>query len=588
MDYSKVINAIHSPVSDPQRSGKDLSHRKVFTMKCGELLPVLCKELVPKDYVEVDIAALVRTLQPLNTAAFMRSRLHFDFFFVPMTSIWRNFDKFYYQRDDNFTSYTNGSAYEPNITLENLCNACFLGSQTSPVDSQGARYKLADLLGYGNWIDYAGGTYISGSDFTTGGDYAAIANKSLTALPYFAYQRIFNMHYRDAWLDQPTSNAVKSMSADYLGCSSYATSLVNATTSGTDQNPELCKMRYHRYARDLFMGLLPSQQFGSVSTIEVNLSDLEGHLFLNSNTVGTSGAALYGKVNSDKMFTGIGNSASNTSGPYTVLNSGVSTFDVITLRKALAAQKWKEYNARAGWKSGKQAKAMFGVNTPDDRKHDVEFIDGYQFPIMVDEVVATAQTDYTQSGSTKLANLGELAGKVIGVGNGHKIKFSSGERFGYFFCIAYVLPQAEYNSFGIDKQLVRSVPEDHFMPAYQNLGLEPVFKFELNAQGLTNVFDSTLGYAPRYHEYKTEYDKVYGEFSTGGTLSSWVTIRRDLANAVNSGVIPTSLLYVNPFILDSVFIANADPSQETDQFMCNCNFDLKMVRPMSDLGLPTL
>ena len=122
MDYSKVINAIHSPESDPQRSGKDLSHRKVFTMKCGELLPVLCKELVPKDYVEVDIASLVRTLQPLNTAAFMRSRIHFDFFFVPMTSIWRNFDKFYYQRDDNFTSYTRGNSYEPNITLHDLAS----------------------------------------------------------------------------------------------------------------------------------------------------------------------------------------------------------------------------------------------------------------------------------------------------------------------------------------------------------------------------------------------------------------------------------------------------------------------------------
>lgn len=583
MDYSKVINAIHSPESNPQRSGKDLSHRKVFTMKCGELLPVLCKELVPKDYVEVDIASLVRTLQPLNTAAFMRSKIHFDFFFVPMTSIWRNFDKFYYQRDDNFTSYTRGNAYEPNITLHDLAGACASGSQVSPVDSQGARYKLANLLGYGNWIDYSSGAYYTETDFETGGAFENIASKSLTALPYFAYQRIWNMHYRDSWLDQPDAAAVKSMSADYLACSSYATSLVNPFSSGTDSNGELCKVRYHRYARDLFMGLLPSQQFGSVSTINTNV--LISHVSNGASyVIGTP----IGNEPSNSF--NIGSSITNAilDSPSNISNGISSSFDVIALRKAVAAQKWKEYNMRAGWKSGKQAKAMFGVDTPDDRKHDVEFIDGYQFPIMVDEVVATAQTDYTQSGSTKLANLGELAGKVIGVGNGHKIKFSSGERFGYFFCIAYILPQAEYNSFGIDKQLVRSVPEDHYMPAYQNLGLEPVFKYELNAQGATNVFDATLGYAPRYHEYKTEYDKVYGEFSTLGTLQSWVTVRRDLQNAVNSGSIPTSLLYVNPFILDTIFIANADPSQETDQFMCNCNFDLKMVRPMSDLGLPTL
>ena len=49
MDVNSVINALHSPVTNPQRSGKDLSHRKVFSLKVGELLPVLCEEIVPKD-----------------------------------------------------------------------------------------------------------------------------------------------------------------------------------------------------------------------------------------------------------------------------------------------------------------------------------------------------------------------------------------------------------------------------------------------------------------------------------------------------------------------------------------------------------
>ena len=41
MNVSEVMNALHNPVSEPQRSGKDLSHRKVFSVKVGELLPVL-------------------------------------------------------------------------------------------------------------------------------------------------------------------------------------------------------------------------------------------------------------------------------------------------------------------------------------------------------------------------------------------------------------------------------------------------------------------------------------------------------------------------------------------------------------------
>ena len=574
MDISSIINAMHSPESNPQRNGFDLSHRKVLTYKAGELLPILVKECVPKDYIEVDLAALVRSVSPLNTAAFMRSKIYFDFFFVPMTSVWRNFDKFYYQRDDNYSSYTNSAAYEPNITILDINRLLQYGSTSSPVDSQESRCKLVNLLGYGNWINE------DTLDYESTGDYAAIGVKSLTALPIYAYNRIYNLHYRDAWKDAPSPNAVRDMSADDIVCSSYANSVIDKITNSNDHN--FIRMHYHRYPQDLFIGLLPSQQFGSVSSVSMS-SDL---VFQDYSQIPASlGSAVVGRQSADNRVVF---SDSNDSTKYTIGVSS-SNFDVIALRRAIAAQKWKEYNARAGWKAGKQAKAMFGVNTPDDRKHDVEFIDSYAFPVMVDEVVQQSAT--VSSGGTTQA-LGELAGKVIGVGNGHKIKYNVGERHGYFFCISYILPQVEYNAVGIDKQLVRSTPESHYMPAFANLGLEAVYKFELDALSQSvaesQKFDATLGFTTRYHEYKTDVDKVYAEFQTGGSLQSWVTVRRDLQNAVASGSIPLSLLYVNPIILDTVFLAQASPSISTDQFMVNVNFDLKMVRPMSALGLPTL
>lgn len=565
-----MISALHSPESNPSREAFDLSHRKVLTFKVGELLPILMKEMVPKDYVEVDVAALVRSVMPLNTAAFMRCKLHLDFFFTPMTAVWRNFDKFYYQRDDNYTSYTRGFAYEPNCKLSSIIRAIQEGSTTSPVDSDQARAKIANLLGYGNWRDAVLASY------EPGGSNEAVGAKSLTALPWYVYNRIFNLWYRDAWRDQPGLFDVDSMSADNIVCNDYATSIVDMSAAESQQTNYRLKVHYHKYPMDLFMGLLPSQQFGTVS--QVSFSD-NNIINLRSLAQGASNLDNVGIRTSAALLADVDRSSNTTSW------RGVGDlFSVIELRKVIAAQKWKEYNMRAGWKSSKQAKAMFGVNTPDDRKHDVEFIDGYQFPIMVDEVVS--QTNTTGSGGN--SELGELAGKVIGVGNGHKIKFTSGERFGYFTCIAYILPQVDYNANGIDKQLVRSVPEDHYMPAYQNLGLEPVFKFELNGLGNPNVFDSTLGYATRYHEYKTETDKVYADFITNKPLQSWVTVRRDLENIVNNGSIPVSYLYVKPSILDSLFFANADHTLNTDQFMVNFNFDLKMVRPMSALGLPTL
>ena len=561
MDYSSIMKELLNPSSHPGRSGKDLSHRKVFTAKAGELLPIICEEMVPNDYFEIDTATLVRSF-PLQTAAFLRARVHFDFFFVPKTAIWRNWDRFYYQRDDRQTALMNGFAYEPNLTLRDIAYLRDRGTSSSQViDSPDSRNKILQLLGYGNYRN------LTENDFKSGGQFGAIGQKSLTALPLVGYNRIYNMWYRNAWRDEPNAIIAQTYSLDKWDCSSYSSSLggYNIPTGSGNVEDYFLQMHYHGWFSDLFMSSLPSQQFGSVSSI-----DASGRLFTNP---ALSGSTL--TVKSDATGFTYYSSGTNSG---TLETSG--SFDVIALRKALALQKWKEYNMRAGWKNKNQARAMFGVSTPDDRPHDVEFIKGYDFPFMIDEVIS-------QNGATG-GNLADLAGKGIGVGNGEKLKFNSGERHGYLYCICYIMPQAEYDANMIDKSLVRSEPFDHFVPAFENLGMEAISKFELNARGNAAVFNNVLGYAPRYHEYKQKIDKVYGEFMVGNTLASWVSVRRDLAGIANSGVIPTQYFYVNPSCLDTIFAQSADGSQTTDQFMLNVNFNFKAVRPMSDLGLPTL
>lgn len=562
MDYSSIMKELLNPSYSPGRSGKDLSHRKVFTAKAGELLPILCEEMVPNDYFEIDTATLVRSF-PLQTAAFLRARVHFDFFFVPKTAIWRNWDRFYYQRDDRQTALMNGFAYEPNLTLEDLCHLTHAGtSNTVTLDSIDSRCKILQLLGYGNYRN------LSESDFQTGGQFAAIGQKSLTALPLAGYNRIYNMWYRNAWRDEPNAIDSQTYSLDKWDCSSYATSLGNYNIPTGSGNVEefFCKMHYHGWFSDLFMSSLPNQQFGSVTTIDTKFNT-------SGTTVSSTQAINSAAIGADNAYINL------VTGQGTV-GLKATTFDVLALRKALALQKWKEYNMRAGWKNKNQARAMFGVSTPDDRPHDVEFLKGYDFPFMIDEVVS-------QNGASG-GNLADLAGKGIGVGNGEKLTFNSGERHGYLYCIMYVMPQAEYDANMIDKSLVRSEPFDHFVPAFENLGMEPIAKYELNARGNAAVFNNVLGYAPRYHEYKQRFDKCYGEFMVGNTLASWVSVRRDLAGIANSGSIPTQYFYVNPSCLDTIFAQSANYSQATDQFMLNVNFNFKTVRPMSDLGLPTL
>lgn len=566
MDYQNIMKELVNPSHSPGRSGKDLSHRKVFTAKAGELLPILCEEMVPNDYFEIDTASLIRTF-PLQTAAFLRAKVHFDFFFVPKTSLWRNWDRFYYQRNDHESNLLRAFAYEPNIEIAQLYNCCQSGAG-SILDSASARSKVLQLLGYGN----LGATNVY-YNATPGSPQEAVGKKSLTILPIIGYNRIYNMWYRNAWRDEPTSYDTYTFSLDSWDCSSYTTSLFSGNYN-LGSLPSPVQMHYHPWFSDLFMGSLPNQQFGNVSSISISGSTGND----NGRWLTFGGSSLTGglPINSDSN-----NHLDEGTSDILHTHPFNSSFDVLTLRRALALQKWKEYNMRAGWKNRNQARAMFGVSTPEDRKHEIEFLKGYDFPIMIDEVLS-------QNGASG-GNLGEIAGKGIGVGNGELLKFNSGERHGYLYCIAYILPQAEYDSIGIEKSLVRSEPFDHFVPAFENLGMEAIQKFEINAEGDPTQFDSVLGYAPRYHEYKTRVDKVYGEFmSAYGSLSSWVSVRRDLQNIANLGSIPIQYFYVNPSCLDTIFAQAADGSQLTDQFILNVNFRNKAVRPMSDLGLPNL
>ncbi len=575
-NFAKIMSELRNPTHQPGRSGKDLSHRKVLTMKIGELLPVLCEEVLPRDYFEIDTASLVRACQPLQTAAFMRCKVCFDFFFVPSTAIWSNFNAFYTQKQQQQSSVLQGSAYEPNMTLEELYNCCNGAAQNAIVDSKDSRFKILQLLGYGDHR-YASNPYSAGQQL------AAIGQKSLTTLPLGGYNLIYNMHYRNAWRDEPSPYDRKTYNFDWIPCGSYANSLTtyNDYSYGAPGHLSLVQMHYHGWYSDLFMGSLPNQQFGSVSTVTSSILN-QGRIELSSpvNFV-SSNDSLSGRKfasDDDRLFI---KQNSEVGGSFLKVSGLTTNFDVIALRKALALQKFKEQNARAGWKASAQTKAFFGVDKPKDKDHEIDFLQSYEFPVMVDEVVS-------QNGATG-GNLGDLGGKAIGVGNGRTLKFDSDGRHGYLYCIAYIMPESEYDAVGIDQMLVRSEPFDRYCDVFENLGLTPISKYNLNAKGNPSVFNDPVGYAPRYWDYKTRLDKVYGEFvGSTGTLRHWVTPRIDLESIANSGFIPTYLYYVYPTIADNVFGVAADGSQSTDQFMLNVRFTNLAVRPMSDVGLPSL
>lgn len=559
MAKRNIFSALNHPENHVSRNGFDLSHRKVFSAKAGQLLPILCEDVVPGDYFEIDTASLIRTM-PLNTAAFLRARACFDFFFVPKTKLWSNYNAFISQRNVIESSALHEAAYEPNVTLTTLNILVNDGNadSTSVRDTVSDRAKVLQLLGYGDGMK----TLPSGLD----------GSKSLTALPIAGYNAIFNWYYRNAWRDEPTSAMIARSNLDNYSCDTYQGSLIDAGTT------DFVHLYPHSWYKDLFMGSLPNQQFGVVSSVDVSGGSVRLSAGNNVSVAGSSNPPT--GIDPGSIYYGSGQYPQYSSS----LSTNGATFDVLALRKALALQKWKEYNMRAGWKAKYQQRAMFGVDAPHDAQHEIDFIDSYEQIIQISEVISTANTSSPTDGN---GNLAEIAGKGISAGGSHKIKYSVNQP-GYIYCIFYIIPEAEYDQEMIDRQLVRSEPFDHYTPAFENLGMQAIHKSELSYKGNASVFDNVIGYAPNYYEYKTRVDKVYGPFTTNGSLSPWVSVRRDIQNMINTGTLSKNNFYIDPRVLDPLFAVACDGTQDTDQFIINCNFDIKAVRPMSVLGLPTL
>jgi hypothetical protein len=110
--------------------------------------------------------------------------------------------------------------------------------------------------------------------------------------------------------------------------------------------------------------------------------------------------------------------------PQTVDFEGIEIND---LRTALRLQEWLEKNARGGWRYVEQMLSHFGVVSKDARLQRAEYLGGGKQPIVISEVLATADT-----GSY---DVGQYAGHGISVGksNGFKKYFTEhGWIIGYY------------------------------------------------------------------------------------------------------------------------------------------------------------
>lgn len=606
MDLFKALK----PTAHPSKNGFDLSRKHVFSSKAGQALPCLSVETVPGDHFEIDLASLSRT-ETFNTAAFLRGKQRYDFFFVPYSQIWHPFNQFISQRDDRHSTLQKGHIYCPVISLGTIIKFIHLYYTREELFQQGTNdimgysrlqncIRLLDLLGYGNF------QWLLSLDYDSQ-DWDAIietySTKYVNVFRLAAYQHIWYDYYRNKYYDVENTggidtpegetfgfNYVDGFNFDDIACNDFASSVIPWGNAGTNEFYRLRTMfdlHYVQWKKDLFTSALPSQQFGAVSSVDI----VNKNLVVGGNQQ-TGAAAFISAEAPLKNHLTATSSGGNTGtwqerSAWTIPNA----FDVLTLRKAEALQAWKQATLRAGNMTDDQFKAHFGVEPYYSADENVNYLGSFSAALQVNAVESTSSTGQSLNGK-----VGDLAATGTCLVNGNKIKFDCRD-YGVIMCISSFLPESEYKSNALDKANTLYEQFDFFTPAFQNIGLEAVSRSECSFADIASA-NSVLGYTPRYHQYKTAVDRCFGEFadtqvyldattetySHAGSLKAWVSPRAEYFTTEGQRYLKS--FYVNPAVYNNVFGVHVDGKQTTDQFLNNVFFDIKAIRPMSILGLP--
>lgn len=591
----------------PARSGFDWSEHFSFTAKAGELLPVYWKFMLPGTKVNLNLSSFSRTM-PVNTAAYTRVKEYYDWYFVPFRLINKSLGQALVQMQDQPVQATS-LLQNKTVTLDLPWTSC--GSMFSLLDYASTTlpglHKDKNLNGFSKAATTAkllrylrfGNCYYTSTPnempanknfgLSSKNDFNLLSakNTSFNILPLAAYQKIYCDYFR---FEQWENACPYTYNFDYYNGGDIFSSVVSKPEDFWS-NDNILSLRYANYNKDLFMGVMPSSQFGSVATIKVsNFRDtyttaFPSHALLRNVSSGGSVASVASSSNPlvFRQTTGAING-----GDYFGVNiTGlVGTFDILSFRIAEATQKWKEVTqcTKQGYKE--QLEAHFNVKLSESLSDHCRYIGGTSSGITISEVLNTN----LESGDAN------IKGKGVGGSFGSDV-FETNEH-GILMCIYHAVPVLDYLRSGQDLQLLHTLATDLPIPEFDHIGMEalPVESFFNNqsTEGfalMNNI--PVLGYVPRYVAYKTSVDWVSGAFET--TLDTWVaplTIDQQMTKLLftpESGSV-FSMNYgffkVTPMVLDSIFVTPCDDTWDTDQFLVNVAFNVKPVQNLDYNGMP--
>lgn len=576
----------------PSRNGFDLSQKINFTAKVGELMPVWWTPVLPTDSLRVKVNNFIRT-QSLNSAAFARMRGYFDFYFVPFSQIWQHFNTAVTQMNTNL-QHASGpvisdnkalSGQLPYFTCEQVAKYIIsLGNKKNAFGffRSTMTCRLLEYLGYGNFYPYDP----NGSQKWTWEEHPMLNNLALSPFPLMVYQKIYADFNRYTQWERTNPST---FNMNYITGNGDLN--LDLMVSGFTDTFNFLDLRYSNWQKDLFHGVLPVAQYGeaSVTPISGSLNILPA----GSPTFDVDGEAGVVSVSSAVRgnLIGPGDQGVLSWDSPALKASGDATFglSILALRRAEAAQKWKEVSLASEEDYPAQIGAHWGEKPSDFLSGMCRYLGGI-----------TSNLDINTITNTNLAGDNAALQRATGTFNAAGgIKFDSAGQYGIVMCVFRALPILDYTTTGVHFGCTLTDVTDFPIPEFDRIGMEsvPVCRALNPALETPSVSpikaDAYFGYAPRYIDWKTAIDVSRGEFTN--TLESFVMKFNDddlfAADSVDypdnpnveADSIKAGFFKVNPHTVDTLFAVDAD---KADHLLCSTFFDVKVVRSLDINGLP--
>lgn len=622
------IMGLHGLKNKTSRNSFDLSHRNLFTAKVGELLPCAVFEMNPGDTISLDSSYFTRTA-PLETAAFTRLRENVQFFFVPYSLLWKYFNS----QVMNMTQTAAGG--DVSRVASGIVDNAVVSTQMPFIDYRSikvylnsilkiysdkqsgyedislnngelrsaASAKLLQLLGYGNFPEQNLKEYQPLS--------SVVVNNSLNLSIFrlLAYQKICNDHYTyRQW--QPYDASLCNI--DYLVPSRSGSLNLGPSLTGLKGNKlkklNMFDLRFSNLPLDYFNGVLPTAQFGKESVANLNLGNATGTASITGTTSKDSGRwrTTTGdwEMEQEVMSTASGNLKLNNSksafishdhtvtGTASIETSLSGQLSIIALRQATALQKYKEVQLANDADFVSQIEAHFGIKP----KHDADtsiFIGGSSSMIDINPQVNQNLADWSQTNAYKGAPTGSGSAKM---------KFTA-DTYGVVMGIYRCTPVLDYAHVGVDRTLLKTDASDFVIPELDSIGMQQNIQGEVimptyyKSEGdFSDFTDSDVrlsyGYAPRYAELKTSFDRYNGAFCFG--LKSWVTglnveqLHKQLYQAGEDFHMLNAVELFNcrPDLVSSIFLNTETLVTDDDNLYVGLVNMAYVVRNLSRYGLP--